>query len=366
MGRFLPTKILDLLKYNLNNKDLHKWAWYFLPGFLIYFGLGAVVFGQGLQPRTSLQAGFDFAPARKISNSPYTFASRQLILGASVPLYRRLKMDDEPKFRMLAIQNQNRFATNDIGGLTGPVGQIRSSIGINYIEISRKNTWLVTAQAQYFFENDHPADGILRPTGMILWNRQVNKSWSYRLGALYSFAFGEGLALPVLGIGFKTGKKGWIQVTLPYRIQYTIKHKRTFRSRITLNPNGGINVLREDYGGTQDPTIAFLRSRAIEWGYMAVFSPNQNWSWQVGISVLGQRKVWISEGNVSGFQSPTNLFSGNVKAGLLCTAGIRLKLGKSKARNPHAESTTDPTEPADPAEPDLDDEDLQRMDLTDL
>ena len=80
----------------------------------------------------------------------------------------------------------------------------------------------------------------LRMFGDVIFSRSVSKDFSYRLGASYTYRFGNGAFVPVLGVRIGDYNKHFLSIQLPRNISFNIKLNPKVYLGAFVRVNGGI------------------------------------------------------------------------------------------------------------------------------
>jgi hypothetical protein len=79
-----------------------------------------------------------------------------------------------------------------------------------------------------------------RMYGDLIYSRVVNKNFSYRLGLSYTYRFGGGGLIPVVGIRIGDYNKHFLSIQFPRNISYNVKLSPKIYVGAFIRPNGGI------------------------------------------------------------------------------------------------------------------------------
>jgi hypothetical protein len=100
-----------------------------------------------------------------------------------------------------------------------------------------------------------------RYNASFLYNRMVNKKFKYRIGLTYTYLFGEGNLLPIVGGTYRFNQKNILLVNLPYNITYRHVINSNLSAGLFLKPNGSMNrFMNRNYFDSSYNTVLFRRS----------------------------------------------------------------------------------------------------------
>lgn len=222
--------------------------------------------GKNLSVSFNTQSLSRLKNSDSILNDRYNFRFSQFSIGYKHELYSKINTKNNTlTFNQIsvlpALQVGNAtFGTNNLDRTL--INLKLSLLGI--FHTSAKNTFMVTATT-FVNEDEYTlADATLRYAGIFLYNRKVNYKFSYRVGATFTYLFGEPLLLPVLGFRYQTSKKSMLNVNLPYSLNW---RKQTQIQQLfygfSLKPNGGINQYQNKLSVDTTNQTLMLRRRNV-------------------------------------------------------------------------------------------------------
>ena len=298
-------------------------------------------------------------------NTAYNFGGQSLYLGVRVPVWQKASVAESPRIQQVIVSNTNEVSHSGISPGAYSVHQFQNKLGVGYISVGRKNTYQAQASVSAFMSTKMPQPVQFRPMALLLFRRQVTRQWSYRIGLAYSFVFGRGLPLPVIGYSVRLGSRSRLDALLPFSVRYMVIHTRHFTSQASCMPQGFV-ALADPIANGSEQSILFLRNRAFLLQYKAEIRAGRRVRLYLALGYLFKRQVWISDGT-GGLNNPASYFSGQVKPGWALQAGFRIRLGGQK----EVRSAPGKTEPftltnSPSNQPELNDEDLRQLDVDEL
>jgi len=182
------------------------------------------------------------------ANSSYlksiTYKFKESNLGLAIPfLTRNFYKDSSARFKsnitlLATLSSQKSVSTFSF---MDPIENVRTSVGLRGIYFNGdKNIWLLNLSPFFAEDRNTINNARLRMFGDFIFSRVVNEKFSYRLGLSYTYRFGGGRFLPVLGMRIGNYNKGFLMIQIPKNISYT--HK--------ISKNGYLGIYMRPYGGT--------------------------------------------------------------------------------------------------------------------
>ncbi len=140
--------------------------------------------------------------------------------------------------------------------------------------------------------NSNPA---FRQTGMGMWTHKIKNKVSYQVGWAYSYMFGLGIALPVVGVTVNPTKKSTLNINFPYGITYKYFVNDHFSNRLYMRPNGNVANLTNQFGEfhTRADEVV-LRQSEYRAGWQGRYKLNQ-WVVSADVSYSFYRHLFASE-----------------------------------------------------------------------
>lgn len=273
---------------------------------------GTAVFAQRQQMQPSRFASFyiesSLQPRQNITDSPgYTYALNRLSLGMVLPLFSKT-----------IAPAHDSLLPNRIGVSLNPsLGYARMRISYfpqerlllnhqvtlsSYYFFRQKNAFTLNLRALYNEDEFTISNPVLRYNFSLMYTRKVNPRFSYYAGAGYSYIFGEGLFLPLLGARFSWGRSSRLNMVLPLQVTYRTRIASKTMLSLYARPQGGINRF-ENRLNIQDSLqkIVMLRRRSFALGASFAWLVTNNVSIVVDPALLfGQRIAFTSDGEQKG------------------------------------------------------------------
>lgn len=237
-------------------------------------------------------------------------------------------MDDHFRFSQLKIASSQTLTIGRLSLTPQSLTLIRSGNSAQFITTTGKSTWFGSVSAMIMADARQFKSVQVRPTAVALFSRKTSEKFAYRLGAGYSFMFGNGQAFPVLGFTLKVSDRSQLGVTLPYRIFYHIRHSSQYRSTFFLRPDGGISLIDMDLNlDSMAEKASFLRTRAFSLGYQGVKVVNKQVQFRLGGGFLFRRKLFITPIDYQLIEKSQEAYSFKLKAGVFAEISILYYFG---------------------------------------
>jgi hypothetical protein len=285
-----------------------------------------------LNPQLKLSAEYDIPAEFKNSSEKFSMAKSQM--GFVYPLMsRRYGLTNNLEYRSIVIlTNLNAgFALPSFSFLETQHQLIGGTAGASIIYNSgNKNTWLGGANAGIAEDQFTLSAYSLRFTGHFLFKHKVSGNFSYHAGLVYSFVYGRGLPLPILGCIIRTSDKSKLKITFPLSISYMIKTSEYNMLTFFILPDGNasdFSTLHDNFfAGNYDEIAKFqLRNNKVGVNYNVGMGTRFHFTPEAGM--LFKRKISFSEGSYSSNES---FFANEVNPAPYVKISLRFLIGDLK------------------------------------
>lgn len=203
---------------------------------------------------------------------------------------------------------------------------INLSASINALYNGNKNTWQGTFTASMSEDNYTVALPIIRFAGSLLFTRRTSLNFAYSLGAAYSFIYGEGRFVPLIGSTVRIDADDRIAALLPMHISWIHTYSFVNVMRVYIAPAGGVNRFKNNDGLFPDaPKTIYFRRREFKAGVVWRFKPAPPLIISAGGGIMVKRNIYFSEQNNSDYllhQEPQNFWFAEL--------GIKFRFGTKK------------------------------------
>ncbi len=234
---------------------------------LLYLIVAMPLLAQNLQMLTSprLMISYSHLGNQKYDSNANTFGLGQNSISLNLPLYhsnytkseyglkRSLYIGFQPSLVLSSANFENTALDRKL---------INFSLGFNGIYFSCiKNLYLLSLRPMLNEDEYTINNPTWRYNASFLYNRMVNKKFKYRIGLTYTYLFGEGNLLPIVGGTYRFNQKNILLVNLPYNITYRHVINSNLSAGLFLKPNGSMNrFMNRNYFDSSYNTVLFRRS----------------------------------------------------------------------------------------------------------
>ncbi len=222
---------------------------------------------QNLQMPTSprLLLSYSHLGNQKYDSNANTFGLGQSSLSLNLPLYHSNYTKSEyglKRFLYIGFQPSLVLSSANFENTALDRKLINFSLGFNGIYFSGiKNLYLLSLRPMLNEDEYTINNPTWRYNASFLYNRMVNKKFKYRIGLTYTYLFGEGNLLPIVGGTYRFNQKNILLVNLPYNITYRHVINSNLSTGLFLKPNGSMNrFMNRNYFDSSYNTVLFRRS----------------------------------------------------------------------------------------------------------
>jgi len=285
-----------------------------------------------LSPQIKLSGEYVIPSQLKDTAGKFSMAKSQL--GFVYPvLSRRYPLTNDLGYRsMVVLANFNAgYALPFFTFIDSHHQLINGALGASVIFNSgNKNTWLAGLNAGIAEDIETIGSYSLRYTGHALFKHKVNGNFSYHAGFVYSFVYGRGLPLPILGCVIRTSDKSKLKITLPLSVSYMLKTNEFNMLTAFIQPDGNayqFATLNDTFFNGRNDEIVKFRSRNIKLGINYKMAGNDRFHFTTEIGMVLKRNISFSEGS---FTASESFFSNAVKPAPYVKVSLRILIGDLK------------------------------------
>lgn len=204
----------------------------------------------------------------------------------------------------------------------------RVSIGLTGIlATGNKNIWYASFQPFVSQDRSTFQEPVWRMAGLILFNRTVSSNFSYRIGLLRTYMFGDNIRnnLPIVGFRFGRLDKLHLNLYLIRNISLNIPLKNNLWMEVFAKPIGGLYIFsNSDSLFKSKAPVQFGRYEILN-GVGFTYRPNSSLTMFVNTGFSHNKMVFLKnkeEGRVLNLKPGPSLF---------INFGINIALGQSKS-----------------------------------
>jgi hypothetical protein len=234
---------------------------------LLYLIVAMPLLAQNLQMLTSprLMISYSHLGNQKYDSNANTFGLGQNSISLNLPLYHSNYTKSEyglNRFLYIGFQPSLVLSSANFENTALDRKLINFSLGFNGIYFSGiKNLYLLSLRPMLNEDEYTINNPTWRYNASFLYNRMVNKKFKYRIGLTYTYLFGEGNLLPIVGGTYRFNQKNILLVNLPYNITYRHVINSNLSAGLFLKPNGSMNrFMNRNYFDSSYNTVLFRRS----------------------------------------------------------------------------------------------------------
>jgi hypothetical protein len=241
-----------------------------------------------------------------------TFAYQTLQLSAFLPIWSKVTGAANASNFGFFLNPMLQLSKADISIVQQSRLFINAGAGCGaYAGFGNKHLLLAQIRPQWNEDEFTISNPVMRFSSVFIYSYK----WSPRLltqaGLTYTFQFGEGLALPLLGARYQFAGGSRVSVLLPMQLSYRQLLNKQWSLIFMMRPNGGINRFENrNYFANTDANLAVHRLRSFQTGMMGVYKAKNNLRLQAGIFLITKQRITFSEdGNKSGetyYRADTN------------------------------------------------------------
>src|SRR5688572_192355 len=213
--------------------------------------------------RIFFEANAQHSPERAFEDVSGLYGFSSLYAAANVPLISKVTEGKDYTKKLLGVTAKAK------GEITLPrISFIKSdhlllnlSGSLNALYNGNKNTWQGTFTASLSEDNYTITLPQIRFAGSLLFTRRTSLHFAYSLGAGYSFIYGEGRFVPLVGATVRIDADDRIAALLPMHISWIHTYSFVNVMRVYVAPAGGVNRFRNNDGlfPSAPQTIYFRR-----------------------------------------------------------------------------------------------------------
>jgi hypothetical protein len=256
----------------------------------------------------------------------YGFSSVSALL--SVPLISKVNEGKDLTKKLLGVtaKGKGEVTLPQISFIKSDHLLINLSGSLSALYNGNKNTWQGTFTTSMAEDNYTLAVPEIRFAGSFLFTRRTSLNFAYTLGAAYSYIYGEGRFLPIIGSIIRIDADDRIAALLPLHISWIHTYSFVNVMRVYVAPSGGVNRFRNNNGLFPNaPDVILFRRREFKAGVLWRIKPAPPLIISFGGGILTKRNIYFSEKNNSDYllhQMPPSFW--------FAEAGIKFRFGTKK------------------------------------
>ncbi len=303
-----------------------------LGSILILFSAKAIAQGGvSLFSSGSIGISYTFEPERKFKNANGGYKYNAVGLNAKIPLFGN-RGNGSGHFYETFLHADVQTTSTTFGFINNTRNFLNGSFGLGGVIFSGgKNSYLMNASVGLAADNDviNKKNTRYRFAGSFIVNHQHSNTTMYQYGAVFSYAFGKPLLLPVLGIRTKISSNWTFSTILPVEVSFIDKLNAKTGLSFSIRPAG--NRFQFDNQGnfsTASSTV-FLQLREFQLGAALYYKISNDFtvSGDMGF-LLGSKLNFIEQDDIT-----KSVYETGVKSGGIFRLSIRYRFPRKTGIN---------------------------------
>ena len=232
-------------------------------------------------------------PERSTKNSSLgNYSFTQSSLGFYIPFFTQDKLSKDStsiaNIHMLLVGNTT-VSSPRFTALENNHQFNKTSLGLRIIyNTGKKGIWFFNGSPFVVYDNFDKTSKSLRYASVLLYNRTVNDKFSYRVGFIKTFVFGNRYSLPLIGFRLGPLDGTYVSMQLLRNISVHFPLNKHLYGSVFIKPMGGLyNVINNDtlYPGN-DKIIQFGRYELLNGIRLDYASKNFDFYISSGLSLI--------------------------------------------------------------------------------
>jgi hypothetical protein len=245
--------------------------------------------------QSQVSVGFSAASDRSLQNTSGWLDLNTAFLRAVVPVfyYRVTSVDGSSVYFVLA---RGHFSPlySEISFLPSIQTSYQASAGVTAgIATTGHHLYLLTIDGG-FSENDKSIDHPqVRPTGSLMGKYHLDDSFAFLYGLSYSYTFGRGLVVPLLGTHCSLARDLNLHLVLPYSLEINYQEVPALRFGLVIRANGDQVHIEKADGLTSPSSPIFVKMSGIQGAVDVSFELTNNMWLRGEAGILRNRNIAV-------------------------------------------------------------------------
>ncbi len=232
--------------------------------------------------RPQIVAGFSDVSARVFRDIDGTYDASALTLEATVPVIGESSRSEQSGSYLLLARSRFSAVTPQISFLSYSRTLWISTVGLTGgIRTSSGHLYLLSLNGGAAEDERVIGNPRLRPTGSLLGKYQLENTFAFIYGLSYSYVFGRGLLLPMLGAHCTVAQNLAMHVILPYSFELEYNELQDLRFELVARANGDQIHVKNDNGFLPQSPVVYLKNSQVEVALNVSIELGQRW-WLCG------------------------------------------------------------------------------------
>jgi hypothetical protein len=258
------------------------------------------------------------------------YGLKQVNLGVFFPMYTSnwYKSDSITlaSFHLLAsaISNSTRVLLDAGNSESYRIARLQAGVSAFYCT-GYKNIWFASVQPLISQDRNAFSKPMARIAAVFLLSRNVSPSFSYKIGFIRTFVWGDNVRnnLPIIGFRFGKLDKAHLNVILPRNISFNMPVGNKTWLEIFTKPIGGLHIISNKDSIISDSKRIALGRVEVLTGFGITYRPNSNVAFFANTGIAyKKRAVLIDEAREK--------YVFRTKPSIFLNLGLSLTIGRSK------------------------------------
>jgi hypothetical protein len=276
---------------------------------IIGFMVSVDACAQLISPKIFLN--YNYIPPADLTDTTGQYAAAAASIGFSVPVYGKI-MQKEPNsgsFLLVHLNGEFELESKELGALDDDRLFFKPWIGTSmFYHTGTRSTFMGNLSFRWMEDEITGADPKVFPTALFLWRIKQNERLSYVFGTTFTYTFGAGLPIPILGLNMDLGNNSKLNLILPLSIEFQKSLPKGQIFRLFLSPDGDVTRMGNNqvFPKVQAEDLV-LGKRYLKFGLSYSLARN-GLRIMPEIGVLGRRSLTFSDSETSIFK-PIEFYS---------------------------------------------------------
>lgn len=272
---------------------------------------------------------YENQPKRDVVDSSSTYQFGKVSLGFKMPVVNIISKGgyqggfkltgltafvnaDRTNLQMTFLDQQHRL--NHLGG------------GLNFVYFpGYRILYSASIAANVFQDNYIKGFYKFRYTGFGFINYKANDVISFKVGATYTFLYGRGAYLPIIGAAFNFKKGTNVTINYPFAATVTQKINDHSSLSVALKPDGSVYEFTNNNQFIGEDSIIQLRQQSWKLGLIYTVSLTDNIKCFLDAGLVSKSNVAFSQSSITSKENFTEAF---LKDGIYIKVGFTYSFGK--------------------------------------
>ncbi len=171
----------------------------------------------------------------------------------------------------------------------------RSNISFSGIIVDGRNTFLPLASLTFLGDDEIFSERAPIGAGGLIYQKRTSENFSYTVGGVFTYVFGGGTVVPILGLQIGNRRTNSFRLMLPVSMIYSSATNKKFFYEIALKPQGGISHFSNEQDFSDQPEELVFRSRAIKLAVVPNYRVGKNMTLRLELAALGLRRISLND-----------------------------------------------------------------------